>query len=408
VRDDLRVHDITPPGAAGLPDAALPEPLVPESAFVRPVPEPSVPESALVQSTPAPPAAADERPSIRSMLLAGGMLASSVLLAVLVVLPAPYAVTMPGPTQDVLGDQDGTPLIRISGAPTYTSTGELRLTTVSATGGPGYPSSVAGVLRGWLSADDVVLPTEQVVPSGQTQEQIDEENASEMTSSQENATVAALTELGYQVPATLRVAQTIDGTDAAGKLQEGDVIVSLDGEQLHDYQTLVARLVTIDPGTTITLGVQRAGQSLDVPIVTGARDGGGALIGVLVDPDFDFPIDVQISIDGVGGPSAGTMFALGIVDELTPADEANGAHIAGTGTMDVTGEVGAIGGIRQKMVGAARDGAQWFLAPEGNCEDVVGHMPAGLHVVAVSTLAEAVAAVTAIGQGDGDTLPGCG
>ena len=110
-------------------------------------------------AVPDPPAD-DERPSPRSFALAAGMLVSSVLLAVLVVLPAPYAVTMPGPTTDVLGEEDGTPLIRISGAPTYDSTGELRLTTVSATGSPSYPSSVAGVLRGWLSSASVVrLPS---------------------------------------------------------------------------------------------------------------------------------------------------------------------------------------------------------------------------------------------------------
>lgn len=358
---------------------------------------------------PPPQPAVPDRPGPRSVLLAGGMLLSSVLLAALVVMPAPYAVTMPGPTYNVLGEQDGTPLIRITGAPTYPSTGELRLTTVSATGGPGYPSSVAGVLRGWLSGGSQVLPTEQVIPSGRTQEEIDEENASEMTSSQENATVAALTHLGYTVPATLTVAGTVDGTDARDKLREGDVLVSLDGVELPDYNTLVEQLAAVTPGSTITVSVRRDGEVVDVPIVTGERaDGKSAVIGIYVDPDFDFPIDVQISIDNVGGPSAGTMFALGIVDALTPADEANGAHIAGTGVVDVTGSVLPIGGIRQKLVGAARDGAQWFLAPETNCDEVVGHVPRGLRVVRIATLDAAVDAVTAIGAGEGDGLPSCG
>ena len=344
----------------------------------------------------------------RSTVLAAGMLLTSLLLAGLVVLPAPYAVEMPGPTTDVLGTQDGTPLITISGAPTYPSTGQLRLTTVSATGTPDYPSSVANVLQGWLSPDDVVVPTEQIVPTGQTQQQIDELNSQEMTSSQENATVAALSTLGYTVPATLTVAQTVDGTDAATKLQDGDVLSSIDGKPLPDYQTLIDTLAAVAPGATITLGITRSGQALDVPIVTGTRtDGDGALIGVFVKPAFDFPVDVKIQIDGVGGPSAGTMFALGVVDELTPADEANGQHIAGTGTMDVSGNVGAIGGIRQKMIGAARAGATWFLAPQSNCDEVAGHVPAGLRVVAVSTLKDAVAAMTAIGAGTASDLPTC-
>ena len=351
----------------------------------------------------------DERPGPRSMLLAGGMLLSSILLAVLVVLPAPYAVTMPGPTRDVLGEHEGTPLIRITGAETFDSSGELRLTTVSATGGPGFPTSVAGAVRGWLSTDTVVLPVEQVVPSGQTQEEIDAENSSQMTSSQENATVAALTWLGYEVPAVLTVAEAVEGTGAEGTVEEGDVVRTLDGTPVPDYQTLVAGLAAVEPGATITLGVVRDGERLEVQVVTGARpDGGGALIGILVDPAFEFPVDVQISIDDVGGPSAGTMFALGIVDLLTPQDEANGAHIAGTGSIEVTGDVLPIGGIRQKMLGAVRDGAQWFLAPEANCDEVVGHVPDGLRVVRIASLDDAVEAMTAIGAGGGAALPACG
>ena len=352
-------------------------------------------------------AAVVDRPSMRSLVLSGAMLATSVLLAVLVVLPVPYAVTSPGPTRDVLGAEGDTPLIQITGAETFTSTGELRLTTVSATGGPGFPSSVVGVLQGWVSPSSVVLPVEAVIPSGQTQQEIDAANADQMVSSQENATVAALTELGYEIPATLVVAGTAEGTDAQGKLEEGDVIVALNGTALADYQTLVTMLQDVTAGDTVTLTVRRQGEDVEVPVVTTAREDGGALIGVQIDPSFDFPIDVTISIDGIGGPSAGTMFALGIVDKLTPADEANGVHIAGTGTMDVTGEVGRIGGIRQKMAGARRDGATWFLAPQGNCDEVVGHVPDGLSVVAVKTLSDAVDAMSAIGAGHGASLPAC-
>ncbi|WP_448630108.1 S16 family serine protease [Cellulomonas soli] len=141
--------------------------------------------------------------------------------------------------------------------------------------------------------------------------------------------------------------------------------------------------------------------------MTGTSDQGRAQIGVYIDPAFDLPVDVAIKIDDIGGPSAGTMFALGIIDKLTPEDEADGQVIAGTGTMDVTGEVGPIGGIRQKMAGALRDGATWFLAPAGNCDEVVGHVPEGLHVAKVATLHEAREAITAIGAGSTDDLPTC-
>jgi len=348
-----------------------------------------------------------ERVSPRSLMLSVGMLVTAVLLALLVVLPTPYAVNSPGPTRDVLGEHDGTPLIQISGAETFDSTGELRLTTVSGTGGPGFPSTILGALQGWLSPTSVVRPVEELYPPDASQEQIDEANQAEMVSSQENASVAALTELGYDVPATLVVAGTVEGTDAADKVEKGDVIVAMNGTPVPDYQSLIDDLDAVTAGDTITLTVTRHGQTVDLPIVTGTKDDGGAQIGVYIDPTFDMPVDVKISIDDIGGPSAGTMFALGIIDKMTPEDEAAGVDIAGTGTMDVTGEVGPIGGIRQKLAGARRDGATWFLAPASNCDEVVGHVPDGLHVVKISTLHDAREAMTAIGAGTAGSLPTC-
>ena len=102
------------------------------------------------------------------------------------------------------------------------------------------------------------------------------------------------------------------------------------------------------------------------------------------------------------------MFALAIIDRLTPEDEANGKIIAGTGTISIDGEVGPIGGIAYKMRGAMRDGADWFLAPTSNCDEVVGHVPDGMNVVAVDTLAAARDAVVAIGAGQTTELPTCG
>ncbi|MBT1172800.1 Lon protease [Bifidobacterium sp. MA2] len=118
-------------------------------------------------------------------------------------------------------------------------------------------------------------------------------------------------------------------------------------------------------------------------------------------------LKVSMHVDDIGGPSAGMMYTLGLIDKLTPEDETGGATIAGTGTIDAKGKVGAIGGIRLKMIGAKRDGATWFLAPKSNCDEVVGHVPSGLRDVSVSTLDEAYAALVAIGRGKGETLPHC-
>ncbi|QTE30024.1 YlbL family protein [Pengzhenrongella sicca] len=346
-------------------------------------------------------------PSPRSTTLSIAVLVTLVLCTVGVFVPLPYAIGSPGPTRDTLGEQDGTPLIDIQDAETFDSTGELRMTTVSFSGGPGYPVTLPMVLQAWVSGTRVVSPVESVFPPARSQEDIDEENTAEMVSSQENATVAALEELGYEVPAQLVVAGAVEGTGAVGVVQEGDVVVTLQGEALTSYTALVTALAAIEPGETVALGIERDGAPLDVQIVTGERETGGSQLGVYIDPTFDLPIDVTIEIEDIGGPSAGTMFALGIIDKLTPEDEANGVVIAGTGTMDVDGTVGPIGGIRQKLAGARRDGATWFLAPADNCDEVVGNVPDGLSVAKVATLAEARAAMTAIGAGDGDSLETC-
>ncbi|HEX7806458.1 MAG TPA: S16 family serine protease [Cellulomonas sp.] len=347
------------------------------------------------------------RPGARSMTLSIAMLVAAVLFAVLAVVPAPYVVSSPGPTRDTLGDQGGTPLISISGAPTYPSTGQLRLTTVSATGGPGYPSTVLGVVRGWFDSSSAVRPVEELYPPDASKDEVDKANQVQMTSSQENATVAALEELGYDVPATLTVAGTTAGSGADGVLLVDDVLVTMNGTALTSFTQLTDALTATTAGATVHLGIERAGSPLDVDVVTTERKGGGAQLGVLIKPTFSPPIDVKIKIDDIGGSSAGTMFALGIIDKLTPEDEVNGQVIAGTGTMDISGDVGPIGGIRQKLVGARRDGATWFLAPVDDCTEVVGHVPAGLRVVRIATLHEAREAMIAIGAGTADSLPTC-
>jgi PDZ domain-containing protein len=361
---------------------------------------------------PAPPLDADEAepaaPPVTRRALIGGvaLMAAMLLLAGLAVLPAPYAVRSPGPTEDTLGQANGAPLISITGAPVYQATGQLRLTTVSVAGGPGFPVNLVQVLQGWLDKTRSVQPAEEIFPPHQTQEETQQQGQAEMITSQENATVAALTALGYAVPAILTVAGTSSGSGAAGVVQEKDVITGINGVQVASYQELIDELAKVKPGATVDLTVNRAGASTTLHVVTTDRDG-KAVLGVFIDPAFDFPVDVQIKIDDIGGPSAGTMFALGIMDLLTPDDEANGQNIAGTGTISVEGNVGAIGGIEQKMAGAKRDGATWFLAPADNCAEAAQAIPSGLNVVRITTLQDAWSAVKAIGAGTGKTLPTC-
>ncbi|MBL0884818.1 PDZ domain-containing protein [Myceligenerans sp. I2] len=344
----------------------------------------------------------------RTVTLGITLLLTAVLAAVALVLPAPYAVRAPGPTENTLGEQGDTPLIEIAGAKTYESTGELRLTTVSVAGGPGYPVTAGQVVEAWLDPTRSVVPVESVFPEATSAEEQQQASQAEMVSSQESATAAALTELGMDVPATLTVAGAESGTGADGVVQEGDVVVSFQGQPVTTYAQLIDGLAETEPGSDVVLGVRRDGATRDLTITTGGVEGADrAVMGVYIDPEYDFPVDVSIQIEDIGGPSAGTMFALGIIDKLTPEDEANGKVIAGTGTMSPEGLVGPIGGIEQKLYGARRDGATWFLAPAANCPEVVGNVPDGLHVVRIGTLADARQAVEAIGSGEGASLDTC-
>lgn len=358
------------------------------------------------------------RPSRRAvtLYLSGALLAGLLLVAMLV--PLPYAVERPGPTVDTLSEHDGRPIVQIDGAETYPTSGQLRLTTVSVSGGPGFPVTAVDVLGGWLDPDVVVVPRESVFRDDASREEVAERSTAQMTSSQTSATVAALEELGYDVPMRLTVAGAAEGTSAADVLRVGDVITSVtpeggDRTTLTGFADLQEVLSATAPGTEIAVGIDRAGTAMTVPVTTfahppvGGDEPRGSLLGVYLEPDVELPFDVDFDITRIGGPSAGTMFALAVVDRLTPGEMTGGQVVAGTGTMDLGGDVGAISGIRQKLVGAARDGARWFLAPRENCDEVVGHVPGGLRVVEVETLSDARSAVEAIGEGRGEDLPTC-
>ena len=358
-----------------------------------------------------PPADAGEPATVpvtpRALTLSIATVTTALLVAGASLMSVPYAVNSPGPTFDTLGEHDGVALIEVAGSPSYDSAGELRFTTVRVGGGPGSPVTLLRLVDGWLDSAVTVVPVEDVLPPDQTSEEIDEQNQAAMISSQENATVSALEELGYEVPTTLTIAEAIEGMGADGVIEPQDVLLAIDGRAVESFSELSEVMDTVTPGDAVTVTVERDGEGLDIPLTTTDLGDGRALLGVYVDPVFDLPVDVRIQIENVGGPSAGLMFSLGIISTLTEEDETGGEHIAGTGTMDLVGAVGPIGGVVQKMNGARDDGADWFLAPESNCAEAAGHEPDGLHVVAVATLAEARAAVEAIGAGEAASLRTC-
>ena len=353
-------------------------------------------------------AAASEVPlRPREVVAAVSGLLTALLLFVMVIVPPPYVVESPGPTVNVLGEFDDEPLIQVVGSPTYPTSGALSLTTISVLGGPSDPVSLMGVVRSWLSGRDAVVPIELLYPRDRSADEIADLLAAQMVSSQENATVAALSELGYDVPAELTVVSAVSDGAADGVLEAGDILVSAGEEPLSSYRALADVLRRTPPGTELGVTALRQGEQVKATIVTSDDGAGGSRLGVLLDPAFEFPVDVRIRLEDVGGPSAGLMFALGIVDVLTPGAMTGGESVAGTGTISADGQVGPISGIRKKLVAARRDGAEFFLAPAANCAEVEGFVPDGLRVVGVATLAESRAAVREIGEGRLADLPGC-
>jgi PDZ domain-containing protein len=359
-----------------------------------------------------PEAPAPERvPAGRPGRLAAGLLTSVFVLVIiaagLTFVGLPYVTLAPGPATNVLGTVDGTPVLSIEGAKTYPTEGSLDFTTVVFDGGPGRKVTVYELLGGWLSPDVDVVPSSLYFPPDATAEQVQDENTAMMNESQVVAAATALRALGRDVPTNVAVLQVVDGGPSSGKLEAGDVIVSVDGTAVTNGDELRAAVQAVPPGTALPVTVRRDGTEQTVDITTGANDQGKSVIGVLPGLDYDLPITVTLNTGAVGGPSAGLMFSLAIYDALTPGALTGGQAIAGTGEIEDNGTVGPISGIAQKMVGAREAGATWFLSPAEECAATAGRVPDGMTVVRVSTFDQARAAVEDIAAGRTADLPHC-
>jgi Lon-like protease len=326
-------------------------------------------------------------------------------LVVTAVTSVPYVALTPGPTFNTLGKPDGRPLIQISGRPTYPTTGNLNMVTISYTGGPGVNFNIFNALGAWLTPSDAVVPESEIFSNGQSQQQVQQQDSQEMVGSQQDATAAALCYLNIPFQTVDPVQKVSKGMPAAGQLQKGDVITAVDATRVTCHESVVAMIRDRKPGAPVTLTIERNHVSKTIRLKTANFDN-EPVVGVdLGTPTFVFPFTVKIYIPDVGGPSAGMMFALGIIDKLTRDNLTGGKFIAGTGEIDATGAVEPIGGIEQKMAGARAAGATVFLAPAANCPDVRGAVPGGLRVVKVSTLAGAVQALDNIKAGR--PVPSC-
>jgi PDZ domain-containing protein len=315
-------------------------------------------------------------------------------------LPVPYVALSPGPTENTLGDVKGKPVITVSGHETYPTSGKLSLVTVAYQGGPGARIDLLTALRGWMDPTVAVVPEETIFPKAVSVKEVEQENTQEMSSSQQKATAAALSELKIPVKVIVAVASTQKGKPADGKLSSGDEITAVDGVPVHTVDDVSNGVRKHKPGEEVEVTLMRAGKPMTVRVGTVAGPD-GAIVGVMMGVQFKFPFTVNVNVGDVGGPSAGLMFSLGIYDKLTPGALTGGKSIAGTGTITTDGQVGPIGGIQQKMVGARDAGATIFLTPADNCEEAVQAVPKGLRLVKVSTMHEAVQAIDALRTGSG-------
>lgn len=323
------------------------------------------------------------------------------------VVKVPYVSLGPGPTYDTLSELDGTPLVTVNGTETFdTGAGQLRMTTVNVNN----DLTLFEALSLWASGRYALAPREDYIKPGQTEDDIDKQNTKAFQDSQTNAEVAALRHLGFPVKVIAQEVTT--GAPADGVVAPGDRIVDLNGKKINAQEDVRAALTGTTPGSQVAITVQHESQLPVTKTITlakatdfGADERAEGFIGLGPTERADVPFTTKIVLDKVGGPSAGLMFALAIVDRLTPGELSDGRTVAGTGEITSRGEVGPIGGIQFKLVAAKEAGASVFLVPKSNCAEAKAAAPDGLTLVRVETLDGAVSALEDIDGGR--EVPSC-
>ena len=332
------------------------------------------------------------------------------LTCVAFLLPVPYVTFRPGPVFDTLGEFEGKPMFTFGeGVKTYPTTGNLDFTTVSVTSASGKMSLFRAV-QAYFTDDTSVVPRSIVYPEGTTADSSKAESAAQLDSSKEASEVAALRAAGYTVPGLPQVASLTEGGAAEGVLEVGDLITSVDGTAVDSSAEAVELVGQHAPGDEVDLTIRRGDDTQDVKLTTkpDPQDASVPRIGVGLGTKYDYPIQVDNNVGStIGGPSAGTMFALAIYDKLTPGGLAGDLNIAGTGEITAEGVVGPIGGVQQKIAGAWRAGAQVFLVPAANCAEAVDGDTHGLKLVEVKTLDGAIDAVGKLAKDRTAEVPTC-
>ncbi|CAB4935545.1 unannotated protein [freshwater metagenome] len=313
----------------------------------------------------------------------------------------PYYTLSPGSSRAT------EPLISVTDAETFENDGSIDFLTVSL-----RQATAAELAAAWFDAA-VEVESEEDLFGKQSESENRDINVRMMSDSKDAAAYQALTRLGYTITSTgtgAIVASVRTDGPAHGVLSKGDVIVAVQGQPITLNSELVAALGAATPGSLVEFVVQNFDGTDEhtIEIRLGARpdDPSRGYLGVSAftrDLNFDFPVTVTINSGVVSGPSAGLAFTLGVLDVLTPGSLTGGRHIATTGTMDLNGVVGPVGGVHQKVVAARRSGAELMLVPSSELDDARRYAE-GLRIEPADSLDEALAILTTVGGGN-DVLP---
>jgi Lon-like protease len=329
----------------------------------------------------------------RSSTLLSAALLAAVLGVLATSLPVPLVALGPGPTYDTLGDVGGAAVVTVEGLPTFPTSGHLNMTTVAVSD----RLTFVDVVGAWAAGSRQVVPRSQIFPPGKSDDQVREENTQQFATSETNAELAAMTQLA--IPTRVVVGALVPDSPAAGALRVGDELVAVSGRAVASPAAVSDALAGTAPGQNVTITYRRDGQEQNADVALGASpDRAQGLLGVrpAVEPRTG---DIRISLGDIGGPSAGLIFALAVVDKLSPGELTGGRFVAGTGAIDATGDVSPIGGIPFKMRAAQDAGASVFLVPDDNCAEAVRTAPTGLRLVRVTGLGDAVRQLDALNGG---------
>lgn len=332
----------------------------------------------------------------RVQTLLGGVVILALLLPLALSMKIQFVALVPGPTINTIGDYQNKPVILVEGKAPNKRSGHLNLTTIGVVS----DISLLQAVEGWFDDAVSVVPTETVYPPNVSKDQVDKQNKQDYDNSENSAVAAALDYLGY--PSKVVIRQPPEGSN----LKAGDAIAAVDGTSIESYEDLQTLLKKTPPKTSLTIEYLRFGKSATTTVTTAGADGvEGSRIGVVVTQRPYAPFNVSFAKNDIGGPSAGLMLTLGIIDLVGPKTITDGKFIAGTGTINAQGEVGPIGGIRLKMKAAREAGALVFLVPADNCAEALINPPDGLKIIKADKVTDAVSSVASFVAGK--STPAC-